>query len=391
VFAVEDTSVQFVWSALTTRELTVEVGDRHVTCEVGPPAWLHHRTGRARRLDPRPGGPGAIVVDGLQPATTYPVWVHGPKMARTAAGEVTTLRPPPGRLLARFATISDTHIGERHFAPFDVIVEGQSGPSELDPYPVRCARAALLEAREWGSTLMVVKGDLTAKSRPSEFSTIRRLLVDSGMDCVAQYGNHDVYGLLDPAVELAGIDAPGPGGVAVRDLPGLRVVLGHSPIVHGRYGVLDEIAVARLAEAVGAAAGPAMVSLHHAPQQWPVPIIYPPGLTRTSSRRLIAALRAANPTTLVVAGHSHRNRRYTVDGAPVVEVGSTKDYPGVWAGYAIHEGGIRQVVRRISRPDVMAWTEGTARALSGQWGRWSPGRLQERCWSLTWPPRAPAG
>jgi Icc protein len=385
VFALEDTSVQFVWPALTTREVTVEVGDRHVTCEVGPPAWLHHRNGRARRLDPRPGGPGAVVVDGLQPATTYPVWVHGPGLDRTAAGRVTTLRPPPGRLLARFSTISDTHIGERHFAAFDFIVEAPDRRPELDPYPVRGARAALCEAREWGSSLMVVKGDLTARSRPLEFTAIRRLLVDSGMDCVAQYGNHDVHGLLDPAVELPGIETPGPGGVVVRDLPGLRLVLGHSPIVHGRHGVLDEDAVAGLAEAVGAAEGPVMVSLHHAPQQWPVPIIYPPGLTRASSRRLTTALRAANPATIVVAGHTHRNRRYRVDGADVVEVGSTKDYPGVWAGYAVHEGGIRQVVRRISRPDVVAWTEGTSRTLGGQWGRWSPGRLEERCWSLTWP------
>ena len=375
--------MQFMWRGLPTRELTIQVGDRQASAVVGPPAWLHHRNGWSRRLDTSPGGPGTLVVAGLQPATTYPVWVSGPGLPRTATGRVRTLRPPPGALLARFTTISDTHIGERRFGALGDIVD--AGAPGWDPYPVRCARAALEEARLWGSALMVVKGDLTARSRPSEFTTIRRLLLDSGLDCVAQYGNHDVHEWVDPALEMPGIDAPAPGGVVVRDLPGVRLVLGHTPVVHGRHGELDEGAVDRLAEAAGGAPGPAVVTLHHAPERRVVPTHYPPGLRRDASRRLTAALRAANPATLIVAGHTHRNRRYTVDGTDVAEVGSTKDYPGVWAGYAVHEGGIRQVVRRISPPDVVAWTEATGRALGGRWARWSPGRLDDRCWSLSWP------
>ena len=116
--------------------------------------------------------------------------------------------------------------------------------------------------------------------------------------------------------------------------------------------------------------------------------VYPPGIPFGESRALLAALVAAQPASLVTCGHRHRNRRYGYGPLTIGEVASTKDYPGVWAGYRVFEGGIVQVVRRISRPDVIAWTEATRRALNGQWGRWSPGRLDDRCFTVHWPGEA---
>jgi hypothetical protein len=69
----------------------------------------------------------------------------------------------------------------------------------------------------------------------------------------------------------------------------------------------------------------------------------------------------------------------------VSEVGSTKDFPGVWGGYAVHEGGIVQTVRRTLAPDAMEWTEYTRRAVGGFWGVWAFGSLSDRCVSHTWP------
>ena len=105
---------------------------------------------------------------------------------------------------------------------------------------------------------------------------------------------------------------------------------------------------------------------------------------RAESRRFVAALHEANPTSIIIAGHTHRNRCYHVDGVMVSEVGSTKDYPGQWAGYAVYEGGIRQTVRRIASPAVMAWTEATRHALFGLWGLWAPSSMAQRCWVRTW-------
>jgi 3',5'-cyclic-AMP phosphodiesterase len=95
----------------------------------------------------------------------------------------------------------------------------------------------------------------------------------------------------------------------------------------------------------------------------------------------------ANPATFVTAGHSHRHRARSWNGIPITDVGSTKDHPGVWGAYTVHADGIRQSVRRISEPGVIAWTERTADVLFGQWGRWSPGRLHDRCITHRWPDR----
>jgi Icc protein len=124
--------------------------------------------------------------------------------------------------------------------------------------------------------------------------------------------------------------------------------------------------------------------LHHPPELRPYPTVYPPGIPYRVSIALLDAVAHANPSTFVTAGHRHRNRLYHYGGLTISEVGSTKDYPGVWAGYRVYEGGITQTVRRISRPDVLAWTEATRRAINGQWGLWAQGNLADRCFSLAW-------
>jgi hypothetical protein len=96
-------------------------------------------------------------------------------------------------------------------------------------------------------------------------------------------------------------------------------------------------------------------------------------------------VRWARPATMITSGHTHRHRRRTVGSVVLTEVGSTKDFPGSWAGYVVHEGGIRQVVRRVASPDLLRWTDETARAACGAWGAWSPGIGSHRCFTHTWP------
>jgi hypothetical protein len=173
-------------------------------------------------------------------------------------------------------------------------------------------------------------------------------------------------------------------------LPGIRLVLGHSarPGRHG--GILTASDAAGLARLAREAAGPAVLALHHPPRRWPVQTHYPPSIIWRDSARLVHELGAGRRSTLLVAGHTHRNRRYRVRGLTVAEVGSTKDYPGQWAAYSVYEGGIRQVVFRVEDPSAIAWTETTRRALGGIWGWWSPGRLSDRCFTLPWPGRGAA-
>ena len=91
------------------------------------------------------------------------------------------------------------------------------------------------------------------------------------------------------------------------------------------------------------------------------------------------------PDVLVTSGHSHRNRARRAGPLVVTEVGSTKDYPGVWAGYAAYEGGIVQVVRRMTAPDTMEWIEYSRQAVGGAWRWYAPGGLDDRCFSHRWP------
>jgi hypothetical protein len=87
---------------------------------------------------------------------------------------------------------------------------------------------------------------------------------------------------------------------------------------------------------------------------------------------------------MVTSGHTHRHRRWSRAGVTVTQVGATKDYPGVWAGYVVHEGAIRQIVRRTARPDVIGWTDHTRIAAYGAWEHAAPGRLAARCFDLRW-------
>lgn len=401
VFAVEDRSVQLTWPSLPAPSVTWEVGPGQVTVEASAPAYFR-RVGRPpRRLSlpvsvnwpvpgyaaPGVGGPGSIVVDGLEPATSYEVLVSGRGLPRRAVGRVTTLNPPPGRLLARFATINDIHLGDRRFGGFHTIDDLSPLPEGWEPFPLRCARAAIEEAAAWGAELLVVKGDLTRESEPVEFHEAGRLLASSPIPVATVLGNHDVRAGVDGRGLLAehGIDVP--EGAWSRDLPGLRIVAGHTPVPRHHRGQVTTEQRAELIRLVTEGDGPVFVAIHHQLQLTRWPHHYPPGVPEPDARLFLEELAAAQPAAMVASGHTHRNRRHRFGPLTMVEVGSTKDYPGQWAGYAVHEGGIRQVVRRTAAPSVLGWTEASALALGGLWGHWSVGTLADRCFTLPWPAR----
>jgi Icc protein len=388
VFAVEDRCVQLTWSALPTPVCTFGIGGTAVTVEAGPPATAYRGGRPPRSLSPAPGGPGSVVIDGLAPGTRAEVWMAPRGGRRRSLGWVTTLAPPPGRLLARFATFSDPHVGETRFGGARRIVEG---PELQGHSAARCLASAVGEATSWGAEILVCRGDLTRSSHPQEFSAAARILVAEGLPALTVLGNHDVRHRVDGAAILSANGLGVCTDVLVRDLPGIRLVLAHSPMTTDHRGDLPTARIAALAEACAAAPprpdgrpGPVAVVLHHPLTDRKRLTPYPPGVPVDQSRRLGLTLTRANPDTVILAGHRHRTRRRTIAGLDVSEIGSTKDYPGVWAGYAVHEGGIRQVVRRVADPVALAWTESTGGALGGLWSRWSPGRLDDRCWTRTW-------
>ena len=65
-----------------------------------------------------------------------------------------------------------------------------------------------------------------------------------------------------------------------------------------------------------------------------------------------------------------------------VEIGCVKDFPGTWAEYRVYEGGVMQVVHRISDPAALDWSE-RCRHLYHDFGidyeTYALGTLAERC------------
>ena len=110
------------------------------------------------------------------------------------------------------------------------------------------------------------------------------------------------------------------------------------------------------------------------------------GLDPDSSDGL-AEVAARRPRILAyTAGHTHRHRvRRMACGVPTIEVGCVKDFPGTWAEYRVYEGGITQVVHRMSSPEALNWSE-RCRHLMSDFGfdyeTYALGNLEDRCFNI---------
>lgn len=295
-----------------------------------------------------------------------------------------TLATPPGEELCRVATISDLHLGENDFGFLHTIRETDV---PLLPYTLRCTEAAVAESAQWGARLLVVKGDVTDRGMPGQWAAAARLLGAAEQEALVVPGNHDVtYSAIDPVDALPPSLMPGVRGLTIRDLPGVRVLVVDSTVADRHEGSVEHLQ----ADAVDAVADArrddlaALVAMHHHPQRGPVRLLWPPGIGHTEAASFLDALGRASDRVLVTSGHTHRNRRHERGPVTFTTVGSVKDYPGVWAGYVIHEGGLRQVVRRTMQPDVLRWTERSGDALAGGYRWWSGGLLRNRCFTLRW-------
>ena len=371
----EPTSIQVCWAAAPPGPVRVEAGG-----SVAVAGGEGRRAGSGRAGGGGVGGVGGVVVDGLEPGATVHVHVVPSSGPRHDLGRVTTLVPPPGRELCRFATVNDVHIGARVFGTARPMREAD----HADPHPVRCARAALSEAAAWGASALVVRGDLTQAGRPNEWETVADLLAAPGLPVFAIEGNHETK---LAAVDGRAIMASRGLHLAIRptpfDLPGVRLVAVPTARWHGNPGWISREAAAEAA-ALSAGAPAAVMVLHHYPQRFRFPTLYPSGIPGHVARRALDLWADANPRTMVIAGHSHRHRRHSYRTLVLTESGSTKDFPGSWTGYTVYEDGIVQTTRRVLEPGAIAWTERGRHVLGGVWGWWAPGLRSHRCFSHTW-------
>ena len=356
-FAVDDRSVQLAWAGLGVGRHSLAVGP--ATGEVD-------------------GGAGTWTATGLSAGTSYEVRVDGRR-----AGRATTLDLLPGPERCRVATVSDCHVGEPGFGfVFDI-----TEPPGVEPYPVRCLRAATDAAVAWGAQLLVVKGDLTQRAQVPELDAALEVLAGLGIPVVVAPGNHEVKRRAADwaaAVRAAGLVAVGSTEPEVVDLPGLRVVVGDTTIRHHHTGTLGSGRAEAFLDAAAGADRPTLLCLHHQLEPRRYHDCWPPGIAGAEAMPFLDRLAAAAPRSWVTTGHTHRNRARRHGPVTVTEVGSTKDFPGTWAGYAAHDAGLRQTSFHVTGDGTDAWLDRTRRAAALTWGHWSPGDLEDRCLTTTW-------
>ena len=316
---------------------------------------------------------GAQRFDGLAPDTDYTV--HGVA--------VHTLATPPGALLTRFATTNDVHFGETECGRVGDSPEGpilRSEPGE-EAYPTMMNRGAVAEITAIDPAAVIVKGDLTNDGTDDEFAAFDACYRGAFGDRLHVIrGNHDAY---------RGQHAY--AGHHRVDLPGITVVMLDTAIEHSEQGTISPEQLDFLDAVAAESSAPVLVVGHH--HQWiganagtGVRGDNYFGLRPEASDALADTIGRRHSIIAYAAGHTHRHRvRHTTDGVPSIEVGCVKDFPGTWAEYRVYEGGVLQIVHRISTPEALAWSE-RCRYLYSDFGldyaEYAMGNLSDRCFAI---------
>ncbi|HEX6235850.1 MAG TPA: metallophosphoesterase [Acidimicrobiales bacterium] len=310
--------------------------------------------------------------EGLAPDTAYDLDGH----------TFRTLPRPPGQRLATFCTVNDVHFGETECGVLNGIDDDPiytSAPGE-EPYPQLMNRCAIAEMRALDPDVVVVKGDLTSMGTRAEYQAFLDAYGPAfGERLVHVRGNHDAY-----HGETFAADAP-----RAVDLPGVTLAVIDTSIPGRASGGVSADTLEWLDQLAAEADRPVLVLGHHHP--WDPGSATRPeayfGINPDDSERLVEVVARRPSIAGYFAGHTHRNRvrRFAATGdVPWVEVACVKDFPGAWAEYRVHEGGVLQVFRRISQPEALAWSEKTRDLYGGLYDQYAFGRLVDRCFPI-WP------
>ena len=308
--------------------------------------------------------------DDLTPDTDYEF--HGIRFR--------TLQRPWGALMCRVATVNDVHFGETECGVIDQHTDGpivRSLPGE-PPYPELMNRAAAAEVVALAPDAMVVKGDLSVDGRDEEWAAFEACWRQPfGERLHVVRGNHDAYQGQNRYA-----------GDQWIELPGLAIGLLDTTIPRHTTGGLRAAQIAEIDDRLATIDRRVLLMGHH--QQW-----VPDGpSTRRSddyfgmhpdaSEALDDLCSRHRRVIGYTAGHTHRHRVRTMarSGVPSVEIGCVKDFPGTWAEYRVYEGGVMQVVHRISSPQALAWSN-RCRVIYSDFGidyqTYALGTLPERC------------
>ena len=304
---------------------------------------------------------------GLSPATTY----------EFDGLTATTLPAPRGDLLGTFATVNDVHFGETVAGLIDGAGEGFSVPAGTTPYPTLMNTDAVGEMADLDPLAVLVKGDLTTDGSPQqvgEFEALYRAAFGDRLHFIR--GNHESFHQVHVGSSYERVE-----------LPGLLAIMVDTSRDGHPNGDLTAQQLERLDDEAVDSDVPVVIFGHHH--------IWLPGedartdrffgILPGASEALQALIARRRNVRGYFAGPTHRNRRRSVPisgDVPYVEVASVKDFPGAWAEYRIHEGTLVQIMRRVSSPRALAWTDRTRGMFGGLYPAYSFGELGDRCFEV---------
>ncbi len=332
---------------------------------------------RARIDGLTPGRDHACVVrvDGIE----VPAGPRSPATFRTLV--------PPGEPVFRFATVTDTHVGETVAGLVGGMdYKGFSWPDPALPYWRFTNEAAVREISAAGVEFVIHKGDLTAEAAPDQVQTARAIFDALVPPWHPLRGNHDrPHDGADSFVTGLGLAKTW----GAFDAHGHRFLLLDSSDADGNP-IMDETQLewveSELHDA-GVARRPTWVVLHHAVTEQASPLYT---LWGDSRDRVLAAIAAASPAVVgVLSGHSHRNVRLASDtapGVPFVETASTKEYPGMWTEVRVYTGGWMQIAHPIDCPECREWYATTTGEYDGSAPEMQMGVLEDRCFVVVFDP-----
>ena len=318
-------------------------------------------------------------VTGLDPDTEFDLSVEGAEPGEYLPTRVRTLAQPPGRLVATIATANDVHFGEvecGRLGDSDIGPILSVGPGE-PPYPETMNRAVIGEMIDLDPDAVVVKGDLTDSGLPEQYAAFLAAYGVLGDRMYHVRGNHDAF--VDPTMALE--DAP----YAV-ELDGVTLAVLDTVAPGDDGGQLTADQRQWLDDLAAESTVPILAFGHHY-----VSNVSRVGETSSSfginhadSAALLEVFARRDAIVGYFAGHTHRNRLRRFEPAtrvPCCEIACTKEYPGAWAEYRIHEGGYSQVVRRVTAPDAFDWAERTRVIYAGLYRDYALGPLDWRCFT----------
>lgn len=304
-----------------------------------------------------------LAVDGLLPGRTYyyrvksgdALWPRPPAPPE----QVTTLTPPPGRLLFSFAVINDVHAMEDIagviLAPgswIPPLTRGFTWRYPVDNYWEFTLRAAVAGVNRSGAELCVINGDLTSWFSPEEFRAVKSFLDRLSMPYYVTRGNHDRVEDYpeDYFKSTFGLESSWYG----VDHAGFHFVfLDDSRLSDGWMEIPEEEFEWLAADLASHRSLPTFI-FEHRPlgADWV-------DVDKAQRARLLEILSENLQVVGLFNGHSHRAKVSFVPEStgdvPHIEVPSTKEYPAGYGVVRVYEGGYMYNFFLSDCADCLEW------------------------------------